>query len=56
MLAMTVACIAIYSMMFAAGYWIYGKMPIAPVMTAVAVLAGLALVPILKKLNLKGDK
>jgi Na+/proline symporter len=56
MLAMTVACIAIYSMMFAAGYWIYGKMPIAPVMTAVAVLAGIALVPILKKLNLKGDK
>jgi Na+/proline symporter len=55
LLAMSVACVGIYSMMFAAGYWIYGKTPIASVMTAIAVTAGLTLIPILKKLNSKGE-
>jgi len=55
MLAMTVACIAIYSMMFAAGYWIYGKVPLASVMTAISAVSGCALCPILRKLNLKGE-
>ena len=54
MLAMTVACVAIYSMMFAAGYWIYGRPVVASVMTAVAVVAGCVLCPILKNLNSKG--
>lgn len=54
MLAMTVACVAIYSMMFAAGYWIYGKVPLASVMTAISAVSGCALCPILRKLNLKG--
>ena len=54
MLAMTVACVAIYSMMFAAGYWIYGKALLASAMTVVSVAAGCALWPILKNLNSKG--
>ena len=54
MLAMTVACVAIYSMMFAAGYWIYGKALLASAMTVASVAAGCVLCPILKKLNLKG--
>jgi hypothetical protein len=41
-------------MMFAAGYWIYGKALLASAMTVVSVVAGCALSPILKKLNLKG--
>jgi hypothetical protein len=52
---MTVACVAIYSMMFAVGYWIYGKVPLASMMTVISVIAGCALCPILKKLNLKGE-
>jgi archaellum biogenesis protein FlaJ (TadC family) len=51
MLAMTVSCVAIYSLMFAAGSWIYGKTCHAAIMTAVAVVAGLALLPILRRLN-----
>ena len=51
MLAMTVSCIAIYALMFASGYWIYGRTTIAAVMTSIAVISGLALLPILKNLN-----
>ena len=51
MLAMTISCIAIYALMFASGYWIYGCTTIAAVMTAVAVVSGLALLPVLKHLN-----
>ena len=54
LLAMSVASAGIYSMMFAAGYWIYGRPLIASVMTAVAVFAGCMLCPILKNLNSKG--
>ena len=53
MLAMTVSCIAIYALMFASGYWIYGRTAIAAVMTSVAIVSGLALLPILKNLNSK---
>jgi len=51
LLAMSVACVCIYAMMFASGYWIYGRTTIASVMTAIAVVSGLALIPILKNLN-----
>lgn len=51
LLAMTVACICIYAMMFASGYWIYGRTGIASAMTVIAIVAGIALVPILRQLN-----
>ena len=51
LLAMTVACACVYAMMFAAGYWIYGRTAIAVTMTAVALVSGVGLLPILKNLN-----
>ena len=51
LMAMTVASVCIYAMMFASGYWIYGRMAIASVMTAIAVVSGLTLIPILRRLN-----
>jgi hypothetical protein len=51
---MTVASAGIYAMMFAAGYWIYGRVPVASVMTIAAVVFCGLLFPILKKLNSKG--
>ena len=54
LLAMTVASAGIYAMMFAAGYWIYGRVPVAFVMTIAAVVFCGLLFPILKKLNSKG--
>ena len=52
MLAMTVSCVAIYALMFASGYWLYGRTALAAVLTAVAVAFGLALIPVLRKLNI----
>ena len=51
MLAMTVSCTAIYSLMFASGCWIYGRTAIAAALTTFSVVAGLTLVPILRRLN-----
>ena len=51
LLAMTVSSVAIYALMFASGYWIYGRTTIAAVMTSISVVSGLALLPILKNLN-----
>ena len=51
LLAMTVASACIYAMMFASGYWIYGRFALAASMTAVAAATGAALVPILRRLN-----
>ncbi|MCR5751087.1 MAG: Na+:solute symporter [Kiritimatiellae bacterium] len=51
MLAMTVSCVAIYALMFAAGSWIYGRTAAASALTALAVVAGISLVPILGRLN-----
>ncbi len=51
LLAMTVSCLAIYSAMFAVGYWIYSETALAIVMTAVFVASSLSLLPILRKLN-----
>ena len=53
MLAMTVSCAAIYSLMFAGGYWIYGRIAFAAAMTSVSVASGLLLIPVLHRLNTK---
>ena len=51
LLAMTLACLAVYSAMFAAGYWIYGDTALAATMTVVAVVSGFALWRAWQKLN-----
>ena len=51
LLAMTLACLAVYSAMFAAGYWIYGDTALAATMTVVAVVSGVALWRTWQKLN-----
>ena len=51
LLAMTVSSVAIYALMFASGYWIYGRTTIAAVMTSIAVISGLALYPILRQMK-----
>ena len=51
LLAMTVACLCVYALMFASGYWIYGRTAIASVMTVIAVVSGVALAPVLRRLN-----
>ena len=53
LLATTVASFAIYALMFAAGLWIYGRTLAASALTAFAVAAGLAIIPVLKRLNNK---
>ena len=50
-LAMTVSCVSIYSLMFAVGGWIYGRAASAAALTALAVVAGISLVPVLKRLG-----
>jgi Na+/proline symporter len=42
--AMLLGCVLIYSIMFATGYWIYGKTISALVLTAVAIISGILLV------------
>ena len=51
LLAMTLACAAVYAAMFAAGFWIYSRTVPAAAMTALSAVAGVALVPTLKRLN-----
>ena len=53
LLAMTVACVCVYAMMFASGYWIYGRTGIAATMTAVALVSGAGLFPILRRLGVR---
>ena len=53
LLATTVASFAIYALMFAAGLWIYGRTLAASALTAFAVAAGIAIIPVLKRLNNK---
>ena len=55
LLAMTVACVCIYAMMFASGYWIYGRTTLAVTMTAIAAVSGIGLFPILGQLAAKGE-
>ena len=51
LLATSVGCLGAYALMFAVGYWIYGRMVMASAMTVLALGAGLVLIPILKRLN-----
>ena len=51
LLAMTVASLAIYTAMFAVGYWIYAETLRASIMTAISVVSAVALFPILRRLN-----
>lgn len=51
LLAMTVACASIYSAMFAAGYWIYGKITLAAILTVVFAATAALMIPIVRRLN-----
>ena len=51
LLAMTLASAAVYAAMFAVGFWIYSRTVPAAAMTALSAVAGVALVPTLKRLN-----
>ncbi|MGB5274857.1 MAG: Na+:solute symporter, partial [Flavobacteriaceae bacterium] len=42
--AMLLGCVLIYSIMFATGYWIYGRTTSAMVLTAVAFVSGFLLI------------
>ncbi len=41
--AMLLGCVLIYSIMFATGYWIYGNITPAAILTGVAIISGLLL-------------
>lgn len=51
LLAMTVASGGVYSMMFASGFWIYGRATVASVMTILAIAFGIVLIPIMRQLK-----
>lgn len=51
LLAMTVASGGVYSMMFASGFWIYGRVTVASVMTILAIASGIVLIPIMRQLK-----
>ncbi len=42
--AMLVGCVLIYSCMFATGYWIYGRQPMALILTGIAILSAILLI------------
>ncbi len=42
--AMLVGCVLIYSCMFATGYWIYGRQPMAYILTGVAIISAILLI------------
>ena len=50
-LAMLMGCVLIYSCMFATGYWIYGRTTRAIILTIVAVVSGILLIRIWKKIR-----
>ena len=50
-LAMLVGCVFVYSILFATGYWIYGEIPLAAGLTVLAILAGLLLTRLWKKMR-----
>jgi hypothetical protein len=41
--AMILGCILIYTCMFATGYWIYGEIKLAAILTVIAVVSGILL-------------
>jgi hypothetical protein len=50
---MVLGCFGVYSALFAAGYWIYGKYALASVLSAVAVVSGFFLMKMWKKLKMQ---
>ena len=50
-LAMLTGCVFVYSILFATGNWIYGKIPLATGLTGLAILAGLVLSRLWKKMR-----
>jgi Na+/proline symporter len=51
LLAMTIASVCVYALMFASGCWIYGKTVLAATMTVISIVFGLVLIPVVRKLN-----
>jgi len=52
-LCMVLGCFGVYSALFAAGYWIYGKYALASVLSVVAVVSGFFLMKMWKKLKMQ---
>jgi solute:Na+ symporter, SSS family len=50
-LCMVIGCFAVYSALFATGYWLYGKYSLAAVLTLVSVMAAVALVRLWGKVS-----
>ncbi len=50
-LAMLVACVLIYGVLFATGYWIYGKYTLAIILTIVVIIAAYILSKLWKKIR-----
>lgn len=50
-IAMLLACVLIYSIMFATGYWIYGKTNHALILMGLAIISGVFLIKIWKKIK-----
>ncbi len=50
-IAMLIACILIYSCMFATGYWIYGNYTNAIVLTGIAIVSGIFLIKMWSKIK-----
>ena len=51
LLAMLLGCNLIYSCMFATGYYIYGKLQWAIILTGVAIVSGVLLIKVWKKIR-----
>jgi Na+/proline symporter len=52
-ICMVVGCLAVYSALFATGYWIYGRSLAAALLTAVAVASTMVLIRTWKKLRMR---
>ena len=50
-LCMTIGCAAVYSALIATGYWIYGSLLSAAVLTAVAAVCTVVLITTWKRVN-----
>lgn len=51
LLAMSLACMSVYSAMFSVGYWIYGRTLVAVITTVVFVISTIFLIPVVRRLN-----
>ncbi|NNK20479.1 MAG: Na+:solute symporter, partial [Flavobacteriaceae bacterium] len=49
--AMLLGCVLIYTIMFATGYWIYGKVVPAVILTVIALVAGFLLTKVWNKMK-----